>query len=315
LIVAVTGLGTASEPEAGFGVLKSLNSVNNRNYRLIGLAYKPMETGLFHPGLMDRAFIVPLPRLDQEAFLGRIRQIRKEAGLDIIIPNIDEDIAAFADMEVEFGAMGIETLLPGRQSLREMQSEINRRLEKQKNVSSKDDDKDSAVLPSSLIKNPVSEQAHQDNRSNLDLFAVAVIADRKSKIVALAAVKKILLSRYGGTWMALTVDGGEFGILAEKLVKDTSWRGPLTIEVVRNCEGEQYVTGVHPVFPDWINLAQAAGVNLPAILIDVIRRKKMRGIAPIIPGKVLVRSSIDIVTDLSHFGNISLNGEISYDQQ
>jgi carbamoyl-phosphate synthase large subunit len=315
VIIAVTGLNTASEPEAGFGVLQSLNGNSKRNYQLIGLAYKPLDTGLFHSGLMNKAFIVPFPGADQEAFLKRIKQIKKESGLDIIIPAIEEEVNLFIDMEPQLRATGIALLLPARRSLRELKSELNRQLEKQKDLSAKDDNNDPTVLPPSLIKNPVSEQAALNSSSVPDYFALTVIANSKSKIVAISSIKKILLSRYGGTWMALTVDNDEFISLAAEIVKAASWQGTLTIEITRNQQGEQFISGFRQAFPDWISLTPMAGANLPAILIDVISGKKLKGITQTLPGKILVRSSIDVVTDLNHFGNISLNGEITYDHK
>lgn len=315
MIIAVTGLNTASAPEAGFGVLQALSGNSKHNYTLIGLAYQPLDTGLFHSGLMNKAFIVPFPGADQEAFLKRIKQIKKKSGLDIIIPTIDEEVNLFIDMEPQLRAAGITMLLPARRSLRELKSALNRQLEKQEEVSAKEDDNDPPVLPPSLIKNPVSEQSALTSAVMPDFFAVTVIANRKSKVVAISSIKRILLSRYGGTWMALTIDNDEFICLAGEIVQNTAWQGTLTIEITRNQQGEQFISGFRQAFPDWISLTPMAGANLPAILIDVISGRKLKGIAQTVPGKILIRSSIDIVTDLNHFGNISLNGEITYDQK
>ena len=314
MIIAVTGLNTAAEPEAGFGVLQSLQGMRNRDCRLIGFAYKELETGLFHPGLMDRAFIVPLPRSNSGAFLHRIRQIKMEAGLDIIIPTIGEEIDVFADMENEFREMGVKTLLPDRQGLREMQLKVDKKLKTTKKAPAEDEGA-YTVIPSSLTKNPVAERVVPAGRVNPDLFAVALIADRKSKIVALAAVKKILISRYGGTWMALTVECSEFRGLAEKLIRNTAWRGPLTVEIIEDGKGKPSITGIRPVFPDWISLAGAAGANLPVILIDILQGKDFKGVVQTAPGKVLVRAALDVVTNLNQFGDISLSGEFNYDHK
>ncbi len=313
MIIAVTGLNTASAPEAGFGVLQSLRG--NRNYRLIGLAYQALDTGLFQAGLMNKAFIVPSPGADRESFLRRIKQIKNESGLDIIIPTIEEETNLFVDMEPEFRATGIATLLPARRSLRELKNEVNRQLERQEGISVKRDNSDPGALPPVLTKNPVSDQTALNSTSMSDLFAITIIADNKSKIVAIASVKKLLLSRFGGTWMALTVDNEAFISLAEEIVQKTAWQGALTIEITRNQQGEQFVSGFRQSFPDWISLTSKAGANLPAIFIDVVSGKKLKGIARTVPGKIIIRSSIDVVTDLNHFGNISLNGEITYDQK
>jgi len=310
VIIAVTGLNTASAPEAGFGVLQSLHGRDKRQDQLIGLAYQPLDTGLFHSGLMHRAFIVPSPATGQETFLGRMGQIKKESGLDVIIPTLEEEVSLFMDMENHLRTAGINTLLPARRSVREMQTEINRQMEKQRESSVKERDDDSPVYNPSMVKNPVSEPTASDP----EFFSVTVIANTNSKIVAISSIKKILISRHGGTWAALTVDNDEFMHLASEIVQHTSWQGTLTLEITRYREGEQWISGFRLAFPDWIGLSAMAGANLPSIYIDLIAGKRTRGVAKSAPGKMLIRSSIDVVTDLNHFGEISLNGEINYGQ-
>lgn len=310
MIIGVTGLNAASEPEAGFGVLQSLKDNGKEKHQLIGLAYKPLDTGLFHTGLMDKAFIVPSPDMHREDFLQRIQEINDESGLNVIIPTLHEEVSLFIDMEPRLRAAGIAMLLPEAKSLRELRVEHNKYLKSRENLTAKENKED----PPALIKNPVSEPMVTEADA-AEHFATTVIADKKSKIVAIASVKKILRSRYGGTWMALTVDNDEFIRLAKEIVKTTSWQGVLTIEVTRNHRGNQFVSGFYPTFPDWINLAGAAGANLPTIFVNVVRGEKLKSIVQTVSGKLLVRSSIDVVTDLKHFSNISLNGEIVYDQE
>lgn len=315
MIIAVTGLNTAGEPEAGFGVLQSLSANGAGHDQLIGLAYQPLDAGLFHEGLMQRAYVVPPPKTDRMAFLKRITLIKKKRGMDALIPALDEEMALFVDMEPQLRAAGIATLLPSGKSLRELQSELYRQLGKQKDADAKDEQNDPPVLPPALVKNPVSEQTAANAAMAPDYFSVAVVANSHRRIVAIASVKKLLISRYGGTWMALTVDNHEFLGVAEEVVRSTAWQGALTINIARNQQGEQYLSGFHPTFPDWISLAHRAGANLPAVLIHLIQKKNIRGVAQTAPGKVWIRSSIDLVTDLNHFGDISLNGEMTYDQK
>lgn len=314
MIVGVTGLNTAAEPEAGFGVLQSLSGGGAGHDRLIGLAYQPLDAGLFHADLMHRAYVVPTPKADRMAFLKRISIIKKKSGLDALIPAVDAEAGLFADMEPLLRAAGIATLLPSGKSLQELQSELYRQIGKQQATAGNDEQDDPPILPPALVKNPVSEQTAMD-AAVPDYFSVAVVANSQSRIVAIASVRKLLISRYGGTWMALTVDNHEFLGVAEEVVTSTAWQGALTIDIARNRQGEQYLSGFHPTFPDWIGLARGAGANLPAVLIDLIKKKRIRGVAQTAPGKVWIRSSIDLVTDLNHFGDISLNGEMTYDQK
>lgn len=313
MIIGVTGLNTAAEPEAGFGILQSLSGGGARHDQLIGLAYQPLDAGLFHSGLMHRAYVVPSPKQDRMAFLKKIKRLKEKRGLDALIPAVDEELSLFVDMEPQLHATGIATLLPSGKALQDLQSELYRQLGQRQDAAGNEEKDDPPVLPPALVKNPVSEQPAVSAAP--DYFSVAVVADGRSRIVAIASVRKLLISRYGGTWMALTVDNHEFLGAAEEIVRSTAWQGALTIDIARNRQGEQYLSGFHPTFPDWIGLARGAGANLPAVLIHLIQKKKTRGVAQTTPGKVWIRSSIDLVTDLNHFGDISLNGEMTYDQK
>lgn len=312
MIVAATGLNTAAEPDAGYGVLTSLRHTKNRDLKLIGLAYRPFETGLYHPGLMDRAFIVPTPEVDQDAFLDRVSQIKKDFGLDIIIPGLDAEIPLFAELVTELQAIGIKTLLPDSHSIRHMQAKVNKQLPDTAATSATGDTA-SPVLTRAFVKTPVCEQPAVDPAVALDLFAVCAVADRDANVVAMASIKKLLCSPQGGTWMALTIDNGEFAGVFENMLIDTCWKGPINIEIIRNQWGEQYIASVRPLFPDWINLAAMAGANLPAILVDLIAGDALTSPVQMQPGKLFVRSSVDIVTDVNRFGILSLTGEINHD--
>ena len=68
---------------------------------------------------------------------------------------------------------------------------------------------------------------------------------------------------------------------------------------------------IHPGFPDWINFAAGAGVNLPAALVDILSGKEVRHSSfSAEPGRFFSRMSVDIVTDINRFGAFSLTGEL-----
>jgi hypothetical protein len=229
-----------------------------------------------------------------------------------MIPGLDAEIPVFAELVTELLAMGIKTLLPDSHSIRHMQAEVNKQLPEVA-VTSVTDDTASPVFTRAYVKAPVREQPAVDPAAALDLFAVCAVADKDANVAAMASIKKLLCSHQGGTWMALTVDNGEFARVFENLLRDTCWKGPVSIEIVRNQWGKQYIASVRPIFPDWINLTAMAGVNLPAILVDLIAGSTLATPVQIQPGKLFVRSSVDIVTDMNRFGILSLTGEIHHD--
>ena len=313
MIIAVTGLNTASEPAAGYGVLKSLNDCGDHD--LIGLVYEPLETCIYQNGLMKKAYLLPYPEKDSGEYLNRLSQIKSNAGMDILIPNQNREIPLLINSVSALDGMGIKTLLPHRQSLRDIfKGELTERL-KERAVSfslpSMEGSADRIFIPS-LGKSPV-QNANIFRNIEGEEFSTALLADRDHQVAGSVSIKKLLTSPGGSTWMGLTIDDDELSDLAEEIVAQTGWTGPMTINMLRNENGNLCIRNVQPVFPDWINFAATAGVNLPSLLVDILQGKKVSSVSRIIPGKLFVRMSIDIVADIDRFGTFSLTGELSND--
>lgn len=313
MIIAVTGLNTASEPSSGFGVIKSLKEANNKGFKIAGLAYEPYETSVYNKDLADKVFLIPSPSESRKNFIERISSIKSEYGLDILIPNLASDIPAIAGLVPELKRMGIDALLPGRNALHKImgQTPAQNRADPETASSSgsRANGRDQALF-ASLVKNPV-QGTSQAPAYFPDMFSTALIADRECNLAGIVSIKKLSASKGGSTWMGLSVETGDFALKVEKFVRETGWIGPMTINTVSNERGLSYVSGIHPGFPDWINFAAVAGVNLPAALIDILTGKEIRHSSfRTEPGRLFVRMSVDIVTDINRFGAFSLTGEL-----
>ena len=309
MIVAVTGISTGSEISAGIAVLKALRL--SEGLRLIGLAGGVLETGAYQEDLLDAAYLVP-PLRERNAFLERLAQIQSESGLNAIIPALDEDVRSLCAMTAELEGLGIRTLLPDSRVLEDFR-------EGRFPVYASGEGKESGrflrgSLPS-LVKNPVQSVSAERNVRE-DEFSVCILADRSHNVAAVTTIKKLLTSKGGSTWMALSVDGGKPAEAAVALAADAGWTGPLTLDFIRNEKGVPFLTALHPRFPDWINFPAAEGLNLPGLLLDILRNRVAVVNASAAPaGRLFVRAAIDIVTDIHRFGAFSLTGEIHYDDR
>lgn len=313
MIIAVTGLNTANEPSSGYGVIKSLKAANNEGFKIAGLAYEPYETSLYDKDLADKAFLLPSPTENRKEFLKRISSIKSGFGLDILIPNLTFDIPALADIAPELKSMGIDTLLPGRNALYKIMGQASARNPVNPEATSLPVNtatgRDQALF-ASLVKNPVQSPS-QISASSPDMFSTALLADRESNLAGIVSIKKLLTSKGGSTWMGLSVEPGDFASKVERFIRETGWVGPMTINTVSNERGLSYISGIHPGFPDWINFAAGAGVNLPATLIGILTGKGIQHSSfRAEPGRLFVRMSVDIVTDINRFGAFSLTGEL-----
>ncbi len=307
--VAVTGLSTGSETAAGIAVLKALRLANVE--RLVGLTTSALEVGAYQEDLLDAAYLVP-PLHERSSFLDRLAQIKTEGGLDAVIPAVDDDVRRMCAMAAELEDIGIRALLPGERVLTDLwQGRFPA-------PASGDRKQPEGTLRGSLpalVKSPVQSVSGQRNVLE-DEFSVCVLAERGHSAAAVTTIKKLLTSRGGSTWMALSVDGGELAETAVALVADSGWTGPLTLDFIRNERGAPFLTALHPRFPDWINFPAAEGLNLPGILLDILSGRETESPRPAPPsGRLFVRTAIDIVTDISRFGTFSLTGEIRYDDR
>jgi hypothetical protein len=309
----VTGLNAASEPAAGYGVLKSLKGCGDHD--LVGLAYEPLETCMYQSDLMKRVYLLPFPGRDSGEYLKRLLQIKSNTGMDILIPNQHREIPFLIEHVPALDGMGIKTLLPQKQSLRDIfKGEPGDNL-KELAVSFRlpsTEGSDDRISILSLGKAPVQNMNVFRNIASEE-FAIGLLADRNHQIAGSVSIKKLLTTPGGSTWMGLTIGDEEFNNVAEEIVGKTAWTGPMTINMTRNERGIPCVRNVLPVFPDWINFAATAGMNLPAALVAIIQGEYVPPVSRIIPGKLFVRMSIDVVTDIDRFGIFSLTGEMTYD--
>ena len=75
-------------------------------------------------------------------------------------------------------------------------------------------------------------------------------------------------------------------------------------------DGKPYIMEVNPRFPAWIYLTAAAGQNQPASLVKMALGEKVEPFTSYEVGKIFIRYSWDLITDVSEFQIISGTGEL-----
>lgn len=284
-------------------------------HELIGLAYDPLETGLYQNDLMKRAYQVPFPGEDWPGYMTRLSEIKARQGLDILIPGFNRELPYLISRRHDLDTLDIKILLPPKQSLEDLTSQKFRNVLKKHHTAFRPlatDVHGGSVVIRSLGKAPIQNTPAVHLVAE-DAFSLALLAGRDHKIAGLAVMKKLQTSSDGRTWMGLSIDDGDFISLAEFMTTKTHWIGPMTVNLVRNAEGYMYIEDIYPLFPDWINFATECGANLPARLVDLLLGRKIPSRLSAMAGRLFVRAAIDIVTDIERLGIFSLEGEAMYD--
>jgi len=75
-------------------------------------------------------------------------------------------------------------------------------------------------------------------------------------------------------------------------------------------EGKSYIMEVNPRFPAWIYLTAAVGQNQPAALVKMAMGEKVVPFKNYEAGKMFIRYSWDLITDVGEFQKISGTGEL-----
>ena len=75
-------------------------------------------------------------------------------------------------------------------------------------------------------------------------------------------------------------------------------------------DDELYLMEINPRFPAWIYTTAAAGQNLPAALALLAMGRKVNPFKDYEVGKMFVRYSWDLITDIREFQQIATTGEL-----
>ena len=98
--------------------------------------------------------------------------------------------------------------------------------------------------------------------------------------------------------------------LTDKIIKGTKWKGGMEVEIIKTSDNEYYIIEINPRIPAWVYLAVGAGQNIPEALIKLAINEEVKAFTNYEVGKMFVRYSYDIITDINKFQLLATTGEI-----
>lgn len=342
LTVAVTGLNATDNPGPGVAVIQALRADPAFEGRIVGLAYDALDPGLYLPGLLDDAYLIPYPSAGREALFARLAHIQATSGLDVLIPTLDSELPALLDQEDRLAAMGIHTFLPTR-----AQYDLRSKAQLDRLRTEYDIAVPRGVLLHSaeqlytlhetlpgpwLIKGvfygakrchtvgdaiaafgkhaaewglPVIAQEYVAG----DDVNVCVVGDGEGGMVGAVCMKKILLTESGKGWAGVTLDDPALVDFAADVVAALKWRGPCEIEVRRDPQGGLHLIEINPRFPAWVDLTQGAGQNQPLAAVRLALGEDVGSLPPARPGTAFVRISTNTIVDITALEGIATVGQ------
>jgi carbamoyl-phosphate synthase large subunit len=336
-------LNAIDSPGPGVAVIRCLRESPDFDIKIIGLSYEALEPGIYMHDLVDKTYQIPYPSTGAESLFQRLSYIHELEKIDLIIPNFDAELFSFIKLRDKLEQLGIHTFLPDLEQFEARHKTRLYQFGKQHHLMVPEDRlinqiSDLATAAEALdfplvikgkyydatVVNSMEEarKAFYQLQAKWGLpiiaqkfingteFNIAVLGDGKGNTVSVVPMRKLYITEKGKAWAGITIEDASFLDLAYKFVLATKWRGGCELEIMQSADGIAYIMEVNPRFPAWIYLTAAAGQNQPATLVKMALGETVEPFKNYQVGKMFIRYSWDLITDVGEFHKISGEGEL-----
>lgn len=341
MYIGVSGINAVDNPGPGVAVARSLKEDPQLGARIVGLAYDAMEPGIYMDWVVDRSFLMPYPSGGGDEFLARLEYIKANHGLDFVLPNLDSELPLYIKYAEQLRERGIGTFLPdvaqyrlrGKDSLVSFAQELEIDVPKTEVVTTVGQLAEAieklglpVMVKGCFYKASRAYTLHEATTYYHQLVAewgypvivqqvvagdelnVVGLGDGTGQALGLVAIKKAWVTALGKMWTGVTVKHAAMLAAAERFVRVSRWRGPFELECMVH-QDRVYLIEINPRFPAWVYAATQVGLNLPAQLVRHGLGLPTSPVTDYPAGKLFIRYSYDLVTDMTTFQNLVMTGE------
>ena len=342
LIIGVSGINATDNPGPGIGVARSLKEDPDLKVKIVGLAYDAMDPGIFMDWVVDKSFIMPYPSGSGDAFIERLVYIKQSYGLDGVIPSLDAELPIYIKSAQTLADHGIRTFLPGMEQFKlrgkdrllDIAEKISISLPTTKVVNSVDgllqaikDIGLPVMVKGSFYKAYKSHTPQEAVSHYHDLVAewgypiivqevvsgdemnVVGLGDGEGHSLGVVGIKKLSITALGKIWTGVTVKNHKMLAAVAEFIEKFKWRGPFELECIVNGD-EVFLIEINPRFPAWSYFATGVGINLPSRLVRHAFGLPLAPVPDYQAGKLFVRYTYELVTDITAFQKASMRGEV-----
>jgi carbamoyl-phosphate synthase large subunit len=292
---------------------------------------------------VDKTYQVPYPSEGSDVLVQRILEIHARDPFDVLIPNFDAELYAFMRAEETLLKAGIRTFLPTLEQFEERHKSnlpdfgekydvkvpFSKPIFKQEEIEELREDFEYPLMVKGkfydayLAYNAEQVKMHYNKISakwGLPIIIqefikgtevnVVALGDGRGKTVGAVPMRKQYITDKGKAWAGITLDDKKLLELTDHIISSTSWRGGMELEIVKSFSNELYVIEINPRIPAWVYLAVGAGQNLPEALVKLAMGMDVVPYTKYEVGKMFIRYSNDLITDLKEFEKLSTLGEL-----
>lgn len=342
-VVGVTGLEASDNPYPGVPVARCLRE-GGYDGVLVGLTYSPLCSGVYRRDLLDGVHLTPFPGEGSTPLLARLLELRREIGLEAVIPTLDSEIATYARIAPALREAGVRTLLPdesdvkrrGKISLPDLCREhgiSHPRTEVLSSAAQIDHGLESyrcpVVIKGSIADARISRSADQAKQHFHDLmdawgyplllqeyvqgdeYNLAQFCDRPGHVLGAVGMRKFGVTSKGKGFAGITVDEPDLFAIGTRLAEALKWVGGMEVEVLKEASsGRFFVLEINARFPAWIAFAAASGANLPMALLRVVFGRPASPMKTPPPGRLFFRTTRLTVRPAADLASLIVRGRV-----
>jgi carbamoyl-phosphate synthase large subunit len=343
LTIAISGLNNIDSPGPGIPVIRGLKESNLVDLRIIGLGYENLEPGAYMHDFVDKTYKVPYPSDGVEPLLERLRYINEKEKIQVLIPNFDSELFTFMKIEKALQEMGIKTFLPTLAQFEERHKSNLPQFGKKYGVKVPYSEaitnmgeflrmKEKFEFPV-VVKGKFYDAYVAYDLDQVEMYFnkiaakwglpiviqefikgtevnVIALGDGKGNTIGAVPMRKTYITDKGKAWGGITIKDNSMMQLTDQIISETKWRGGMELELIRTSKDELYLIEINPRLPAWVYLAVAAGQNLPEALVRLALGEEVNPFKKYDVGKMFIRYSFDMITDLREFELLSTKGEL-----
>jgi carbamoyl-phosphate synthase large subunit len=343
LTIAITGLNNTDNPGPGVPVIRGIRDSEEFDPRIIGLAYENLEPAIYMEGMVDKTYQVPYPSEGTDVLVQRILEIHAKDPIDVLIPNFDAELYAFMRSEKVLEEAGIKTFLPTLEQFEERHKSnlpefgdkyglsvpFSKPINRPDEIEKLKDDFEFPLMVKGKFYDAYLAYNKEQVRMNYNKISanwglpviiqefikgtevnVVALGDGKGNTIGAVPMRKQYITDKGKAWSGITLDDPKLLELTHRIISAMKWRGGMELEIVKSHQNELFIIEINPRIPAWVYLAVGAGQNLPEALVKLALGMKVEPLTKYEVGKMFVLYSYDLITDVSSFEKLSIQGEL-----
>jgi len=344
MAIAVTGLNATENPGPGVAVIRSIREGAGFRPKIIGLAYDPLDPGVYMSGVCDHVYLLPYPSQGPGPLLARLEEIHAKTPFDVIVPTLDSELQTLVKLWPELERMGVRSFLPTEENLKLCLKSKFSHLKESHGIRVP---RGMAITEPGSIHDlqgyfnfPVmvkgqfyeAEIVHTPNEAERvfhrlssqwglpvviqeyvigEEYDIAAVGDGHGGLVGAVPMRKLRLTDKGKAWGGITISDSAMDIFARDVVSRLKWRGPCELEIIKAREDSRYyLIEINPRFPAWCYLCHGAGQNLPWACVRLALGEAVEEFSSYQVGAMFLRHSVDMVYPLSMLEAITTVGEL-----